>query len=68
MKKYILTDKELKLLLHDSVQFNYLQCVGVDNWNGYDEAHEALESDGYENYAEVVKELLTQYEEYKVNE
>lgn len=38
MKKYILTESELELLLQDQKCLEALQAYGVDNWEGYEEA------------------------------
>ena len=38
MKKYILTESELKLLLQDRKCLEALQAYGVDNWDSYEEA------------------------------
>ena len=38
MKKYILTESELRLLLQDQKCLEALQAYGVDNWDGYEEA------------------------------
>lgn len=38
MKKYILTESELRLLLQDQKCLEALQSYGVDNWDGYEEA------------------------------
>lgn len=38
MKKYILTESELGLLLQDQKCLEALQAYGVDNWEGYEEA------------------------------
>ena len=38
MKKYILTESELKLLLQDQKCLEALQAYGVDNWESYEEA------------------------------
>ena len=38
MKKYILTESELRLLLQDQKCLDALQSYGVDNWDGYEEA------------------------------
>jgi hypothetical protein len=38
MKKYILTEAELRLLLQDQKCLEALQAYGVDNWDGYEEA------------------------------
>lgn len=32
-------------LIHDSKLLNCLEACGVDNWNGYDEAHEMMEEE-----------------------
>ena len=38
MKKYILTESELRLLLQDQKCLEALQAYGVDNWESYEEA------------------------------
>lgn len=38
MNYYRLSDKELLALLEDRQQLYALQCHGVDNWDGYEEA------------------------------
>ena len=38
LKKYILTESELRLLLQDQKCLEALQAYGVDNWEGYEEA------------------------------
>lgn len=38
MSYYKLSDKELFFLLEDRQQLYALQCYGVNNWDGYEEA------------------------------
>lgn len=38
MKKYILTESELRLLLQYRKCLEALQAYGVDNWQGFEEA------------------------------
>ena len=49
-KKISISEEEYEALLNDSILLNYLQMMGVDNWDGYDEAieqyNEILEQEG----------------------
>ena len=57
MKKYIITEEELKELIKDSWRLNALDNGGVDNWEWYGEA-----MDRYDDDEEVD---FSSYEEYK---
>ena len=37
-KFYKISEQGLKRLIRDSIELNYLDGYGVDNWEGYDEA------------------------------
>lgn len=37
--KVIISESEYRDLLEANLLLNYLESYGVDNWNGYDEAH-----------------------------
>lgn len=37
--KVIISENEYRDLLEANLLLNYLESYGVDNWNGYDEAH-----------------------------
>ena len=39
-KKISISEEEYDSLLKDSILLNCLQMMGVDNWDGYDEAIE----------------------------
>lgn len=39
-KKISISEEEYETLLNDSIFLNCLQMMGVDNWDGYDEAIE----------------------------
>lgn len=39
-KKISISEEEYDSLLNDSILLNCLQMMGVDNWDGYDEAIE----------------------------
>ena len=39
-KKISISEEEYKTLLNDSIFLNCLQMMGVDNWDGYDDAIE----------------------------
>ena len=39
-KKISISEEEYESLLNDSILLNCLRMMGVDNWNGYDEAIE----------------------------
>ena len=39
-KKISISEEEYDSLLKDSILLNCLRMMGVDNWNGYDEAIE----------------------------
>ena len=39
-KKITISEEEYDSLLKDSILLNCLQMMGVDNWDGYDEAIE----------------------------
>ena len=49
-KKISISEEEYEALLNDSIFLNCLQMMGVDNWDGYDEAieqyNEILEQEG----------------------
>jgi hypothetical protein len=49
-KKIAISEEEYEALLNDSILLNCLQMMGVDNWDGYDEAieqyNEILEQEG----------------------
>jgi hypothetical protein len=49
-KKISISEEEYEALLCDSILLNCLQMMGVDNWDGYDEAieqyNEILEQEG----------------------
>jgi hypothetical protein len=49
-KKISISEEEYEALLNDSILLNCLQMMGVDNWDGYDEAieqyNEILEQEG----------------------
>lgn len=48
-----ITEKKYNELLGDSLRLSYLEGVGVDNWDGYDEAREQWCNDGMdEEYGE----------------
>ena len=47
-KKISISEEEYKTLLNDSILLNCLQMMGVDNWDGYDDA--------IEQYQEIVQE------------
>lgn len=40
MKRYIISEEELKKLIEDSWELNRLMINGVDNWEGYYEEYE----------------------------
>ena len=46
-KKISISEEEYKALLNDSILLNCLQMMGVDNWDGYDDA--------IEQYQEIVQ-------------
>lgn len=60
MKKYILTESELRLLLQDQKCLEALQAYGVDNWEWYEEAINDEEF-------EVTPEDFEEYEELNPN-
>lgn len=37
--KVIISEKEYRYLLEADLLLKYLESYGVDNWDGYDEAH-----------------------------
>ena len=39
-KKITISEEEYETLLNDSILLNCLQMMGVDNWDGYDDAIE----------------------------
>ena len=39
-KKISISEEEYETLLNDSILLNCLQMMGVDNWDGYDDAIE----------------------------
>ena len=39
-KKISISEEEYKALLNDSILLNCLEMMGVDNWDGYDDAIE----------------------------
>jgi hypothetical protein len=39
-KKISISEEEYEALLNDSILLNCLQMMGVDNWDGYDDAIE----------------------------
>jgi hypothetical protein len=39
-KKISISEEEYEALLNDSILLNCLEMMGVDNWDGYDEAIE----------------------------
>lgn len=39
-KKIAISEEEYEALLNDSILLNCLQMMGVDNWDGYDDAIE----------------------------
>jgi len=49
-KKISISEEEYEALLNDSILLNCLQMMGVDNWDGYNEAieqyNEILEQEG----------------------
>ena len=49
-KKISISEEEYETLLNDSILLNCLEMMGVDNWDGYDEAieqyNEILEQEG----------------------
>lgn len=47
-KKITISEEEYDALLCDSILLNCLQMMGVDNWDGYDDA--------IEQYQEIVQE------------
>ena len=47
-KKISISEEEYDSLLKDSILLNCLQMMGVDNWDGYDDA--------IEQYQEIVQE------------
>ena len=47
-KKISISEDEYDALLRDSILLNCLQMMGVDNWDGYDDA--------IEQYQEIVQE------------
>ena len=47
-KKISISEEEYEALLNDSILLNCLQMMGVDNWDGYDDA--------IEQYQEIVQE------------
>ena len=47
-KKITISEEEYDSLLKDSILLNCLQMMGVDNWDGYDDA--------IEQYQEIVQE------------
>lgn len=47
-KKISISEEEYEALLCDSILLNCLQMMGVDNWDGYDDA--------IEQYQEIVQE------------
>ena len=76
MKKYILTEEELIELLSASLELNFLEGSGVDNWKWYKEGREEYFSEllgkpieevvNYNyNYKDIAKQMLSEYEEVK---
>ena len=49
-KKISISEEEYETLLNDSILLNCLEMMGVDNWDGYNEAieqyNEILEQEG----------------------
>ena len=56
-KYYKISESELLSLLSDANQLNALECVGVDNWCGWDERHE------YKDEEVTAEDLPQLYEE-----
>lgn len=50
MKKYIISEEELKKLIEDSWELNRLMINGVDNWEGYYEESENEEEENIDIY------------------
>lgn len=74
MKKYILTEEELIELLSASLELNFLESSGVDNWEWYGEGREEYFAELLEkpieevvnyNYKDIAKQMLSEYEEVK---
>ena len=58
MKKYIISEEELKKLIEDSWELNRLMVNGVDNWEGYYEEYE-----GEEENIDIYKYIKGNFEE-----
>lgn len=50
MKKYIISEEELKKLIEDSWELNRLMINGVDNWEGYYEGSKNEEEENIDIY------------------
>ena len=61
MKKYILTEAELKSLTLRATKWDYHEWAGVDNWIGSGYAYEMLEEEGYEDYEAAAADLMKNY-------
>lgn len=64
MKKYILTESELRLLLQEQKCLEALQAYGVDNWDGYEEA---INDEEYTVTDDVLAEYAVSHEYYTDN-
>lgn len=54
-KKISISEDEYDALLRDSILLNCLQMMGVDNWDGYDDA--------IEQYQEILRQDFLRQEE-----
>ena len=54
-KKISISEDEYDALLRDSILLNCLQTMGVDNWDGYDDA--------IEQYQEILRQDFLRQEE-----
>ena len=54
-KKISISEEEYDSLLNDSILLNCLQMMGVDNWDGYDDA--------IEQYQEILSQDFLRQEE-----
>lgn len=63
MKKYILTEDQLRILLRYKMKLKILEEVGVDNWVGNDYVMEYLEDDfpHAEDLSEIITEMVDEY-------
>jgi len=52
----LITMKEYKSLVRKSMRLDQLECVGVDNWNGYSEYSSITGIDGWQEIEDAVEE------------